>query len=104
MQRQEGYYWVNWENTWYIGQWKNGIWRLGDSRSVIQYFGDRDFIEIGHRIPSNEELIAKNEEVNKLVRILGQLAAMCLASDFNEHWDAFKNAEHLLSKYKTTHP
>lgn len=54
--RPEGYYWVQEKELpqkWMIAEWFNDGWYL---HGVEFSLGDADFISIGHRIPSNEEL------------------------------------------------
>lgn len=53
-------------------------------------------VEYFERLPA----VAARQQalIDKLVRALKELTEACMASDFNEHWDAFKNAEQLITK------
>lgn len=55
-----------------------------------------DITEEGYReVKANAELIS---HAPKLIAVLTKLVKDSLATDFNEHWDSYKEAEQLVRK------
>lgn len=63
--RPEGYYWVKLHGLWEIGQWiaDQPYWKIPH----FAFVSDIDLQEIGHRIPSNEELALMLESVQEYI-------------------------------------
>jgi hypothetical protein len=53
---------------------------------------------------SFKDFIAGANEMLPIIKELGEVLKLliidCMANDFNEHWDSFKNADTTLDKYK----
>lgn len=79
MERQHGYYWVQLkeEKSRTIMHWNGLFWKYNYPYQVDTIF-DSEILEVGERIPSNEEL-------KELKNAINEAASICYGEDQNSY-------------------